>query len=372
MRKIKNMKKIIKLFFNDIRDLLVRILPNHSNPNQYNFAFIVHPRNMRDVLEQYPFLKIIPEKVIEFFLRHHWPIVVTSIRGLKSRIDGESVRGWMIAIPLTAKQMLKDKDLARKKVLQAVVLAEKMGAKIVGLGAFTSSVTEGGKDVIGKTKVSVTSGNTLTAAIATGDIEDYLAKEPAINTVAVIGATGSIGSAIAKEISTNKEHSISKLILMSRTLQNIEALEKEITSLPDKRDLTIMATTDIMNIREADLIVVTTSAEGAVMKSEYLKENAVIYDLTQPKNTPKELLIERRDVKFIDGGLISAPNITYRFNLGLPEGALFSCLIETMILAGEKVKEGGCVGKVDHNNLQKMRELAKGYGFISFAKKRYA
>lgn len=367
MRKIKNMKKIIKLFFNDIRDLLVRILPNHSNPHEYNFAFIVHPRNMRDVLEQYPFLKIIPEKVIEFFLRHHWPIVVTSIRGLKSRIDGESVRGWMIAIPLTAKQMLKDKDLARKKVLQAVVLAEKMGAKIVGLGAFTSSVTEGGKDVIGKTKVSVTSGNTLTAAIATGDIEDYLAKESAINTVAVIGATGSIGSAIAKEISTNKEHSISKLILMSRTLQNIEALEKEITSLPDKRDLTIMATTDIMNIREADLIVVTTSAEGAVMKSEYLKENAVIYDLTQPKNTPKELLTERKDVKFIDGGLISAPNITYRFNLGLPEGALFSCLTETMILAGEKVKDGGFVGKVDHNNLQKMRELAKGYGFVSYS-----
>ncbi|MCX6736127.1 MAG: polysaccharide biosynthesis protein [Candidatus Parcubacteria bacterium] len=361
--------KIIKLIARDIRDLFVRLLPDRSDPKEYNFAFIVHPRNMRDVLEKYPFLKIFPEKVVEFFLRHHWPMVVTDIRGLQSRIDGAPVRGWMIAVPLTGKQMLEDKDSARKKVLQAVALAEKMGAKIVGLGAFTSSVTEGGKDVIGKTKISVTSGNTLTATIAVGDIETYLAKAgSAIKTIAVIGATGSIGSAIAKEIATNTKHSVNRLILMSRTLANIETLEKEIEALPEKIKMEIIGTNDITKVWEADMVVVTTSAEGAVMKSEFLKEGVVIYDLTQPKNTPKELLEKRKDIIFMDGGLISAPQITYKFNIGLPEGALFSCLTETMILAGERTKNGGFVGKVDYKNIPKMSELAQSYGFHSHAK----
>jgi len=361
------MKNFFKLIYRDIRDLMVWLLPDRSDPKVHSFAFIVHPRNINDVTEKYPFLRGLSEGMIKSILKWHWPMVVTEVRGMKNRTDGTPVHGWMIAIPLTAKQMLEDKKLAAKKVSQAVVLAEKMGAKIVGLGAFTSSVTGGGADLSQKTKLPITTGNTLTAAIAVEDIEKILKKYgEKIKTVAVIGATGSIGSAVAKKIALNKNCSVDTLILMSRTIENIVSLVAEIKNLPGKREVSFMSTTDIFKIKDADLIVVTTSAHGAILKSEYVKNGAIIYDLTQPKNTPKELLVERKDLIYVDGGLIYAPEITYRFKIGLPEGALFSCLTETMILAAEK-SEKSFTGKVDINNISKISELMKAHDFRSYA-----
>ena len=61
---------------------------------------------------------------------------------------GDAAEGWLIAVPFGARQMM---ELPRQQTVavikEAIDLARGLGAQIVGLGAFTSVVTRGGRAV---------------------------------------------------------------------------------------------------------------------------------------------------------------------------------------------------------------------------------
>ena len=105
--------KVVVLILHAFRDLLVRYLPRMRKRG--GFGFIVHPRDIPDVYRKYPFLKFLPIPALEWFLRHFWPVVLSEVEGMKT-LDGKPVKGWIITIPLTAKQMLDDRNLAKKKI----------------------------------------------------------------------------------------------------------------------------------------------------------------------------------------------------------------------------------------------------------------
>lgn len=47
------------------------------------------------------------------------PMVVSKITGLKSQIDGKEINGWLIGVPMTAKQMIENRDLAKNGIKAA-------------------------------------------------------------------------------------------------------------------------------------------------------------------------------------------------------------------------------------------------------------
>ena len=95
----------------------------------YSFAFLVHPRNTADIYKKYPFFKYFPDKFTDWAFRHFWPVVVSEIEGVKSVKSGKNIRGFILTVPLTAKQMLEDRDFAVKRIIDTIKLAEKLGAK---------------------------------------------------------------------------------------------------------------------------------------------------------------------------------------------------------------------------------------------------
>lgn len=357
--------KAIKLVIHALRDLIIRHLPDFKK-NERAFAFLVHPRNINDVYRKYPFAKYLPENFLLPILRNFWPVVLSEVEGVKNN-DGESVRGWIITLPLTAEQMLEDRILAKKKILDGVKLAEKMGAAIAGLGAFTSSLTDGGNDIVPLTKISITNGNALTAGVTVSAIEKIIKDLRKKNSrkkisLAVVGATGSIGSAVAKILALKIKSG--SLVLIGRTPENIERLRNEIKEIGSAAKITVSA--DIKDIAECDIVIVSTSAKGAVIRQEHLKKNAIVYDISQPKNTSEEIKNERQDVKFIDGGLVKTPEINYHFNFGIPKKTAFACLAETMILAAERIDGHFSLGKVGPEKIKKITALAAEYNFYPY------
>ncbi len=167
------------------------------------FAFLVHYPGREDVVHATPSLEQLTETELEEFF--DWqatepePQVVCHMPALRSRA-GELAEGWLIGIPFGARQMMKLPRSATVPVIQqAVDMARDMGADVVGLGAFTSVVTRGGRDVRGR-GVPVTSGNSFTVAMAVE--ATFLGAEKMdvdFNraTAAVVGATGSIGRVCA-------------------------------------------------------------------------------------------------------------------------------------------------------------------------------
>ena len=130
------------------------------------FAFILHPLEIRDVARKFGFARKLPDRWLEALFRRAPALKVSEITGVRS-VLGNEVKGWFVACPLTARQMLElPEPYVMRKINQAARKAEELGAKIVGLGAFTSVVGDAGITVAKAVNIAVTTGNSYTVATA--------------------------------------------------------------------------------------------------------------------------------------------------------------------------------------------------------------
>jgi predicted amino acid dehydrogenase len=329
---------------------------------EHHFAFLVHPRGFEDIYIKYPIARYVSKYFVRRILLTIGPIVVGKVYGLKT-LDGTSVKGEIITVPMTARDMLADRSRAALEVARAIELAEKHGATMVGLGSLTSVVVSGGTDVAGKYTTKITNGNALTVFMAYEGIRiicDKKSVDLKKAVVAVVGGTGSTGSAISKILA--RDAGVRNEILIGRTPEHLSAAVKEMQAAYS--DMNIRFTTDVHEIIHADIIVVATSADSAIIEPKDLKKNAIIYDVTQPQNVPRSVVQERSDVVVVDGAISKLPEgVGYTLNMGLSKGESFSCLAETMILGTENYEKDFSIGRVTLDNIDVISELAKKYGF---------
>ncbi len=362
---MKKLLKISKLILEAFRDLFIGMLPQKISrilmKEKGEFAFLVHPRDLSDVQRKYPFMKNFPNWFLKLFIYLLWPVICSQVTGLK-RENGEEIKGWIIGCPLTADQMLRNRKLAKKRILKTARLAEKLGVKIIGLGALTSSLTNGGLELINRIQTPLATGNSYTAAITLEGV-DRIIKEKNMdlrsNWIAIVGATGSIGEAVSKILANRAP----KLILIGRTLKHLYSLEDSIRKI--NQEIEVEVSTDIRSIIKADIVIVATSSTEALIKEEHLKIGAVVYDVTQPQNVSPDIAEIRKDVLVIDGGLVETPGINFHFNFGLPREITFACLAETMLLALEGKFDRSFAGRVKINQVKRLKQLGEKYGFKS-------
>ncbi|MBL8107859.1 MAG: hypothetical protein JNJ72_19990, partial [Anaerolineales bacterium] len=88
---------------------------------------------------------MLSEKQINFFSTFFPPVYVSEITGITSQATGKEIKGWFIACPYTPRRMMElPENMVYNKIIQTGRLAEKLGAQMLGLGAFTSVVGDGG------------------------------------------------------------------------------------------------------------------------------------------------------------------------------------------------------------------------------------
>ena len=92
------------------------------------------------------------------------PIYTSHITGVRSSYA--EVEGDFISCPLTTRQMMSLPEEYVLKIIQAGKYAERLGAKIVGLGATTSVIGDAGITVAKNLNIAVTSGNSYTVYTA--------------------------------------------------------------------------------------------------------------------------------------------------------------------------------------------------------------
>lgn len=336
--------KIFILFYGALRDLIIRYLPNF-NKNKYYFAFLVHPRNTADIYRKYPFFKYFSDRFTDWAFRHFWPVVLSEVEGVISIKSGKKISGFILTVPLTAKQMLEDREVAVKRIIDTIKLAEKLGAKIVGLGALISSLTKGGLDLVDKVKPNITTGHALTVHTVTSNLFKFvdifkLDKNKVL--VAIVGATGSIGSSSLK-ILARAGYDNFLLVDIERKahfFDNLVAYLKKINP-----DVKVKTSSHIRDIKEADFIITATNAPEAVVTSDDLKSGAIIIDDAQPSDVSPEVF-DRDDVIAIEGGLLYTPNIKNHFNFSLKDKYdNFSCMGEIMALAAHEYNHNYVINK---------------------------
>lgn len=325
------------------------------------FAFIVHPFEASDVSRKFPFTRRLPDGLVEGIIKYIPPFKVSHITGIDS--GHNKAEGWLVACPLTSRQMVTmPESYVISKIIRAGKLAEKLGAEIVGLGAFTSVIGDAGITIAKNLNIAVTTGNSYTVATAlegTRQAAKMMGVDLERANVLILGATGSIGSACAQILA--KE--VRFLTLAARDETRLEKLAKQILK---STGLAARVTANTKHaIRNADVVVAVTSAVDSLIEPEDLKSGAIVCDVARPRNVSRRVAENRNDVFVLEGGVVEVPgDVQFGLNFGFPARTAYACMAETMILALEERYENFTLGRdLTVKQVETMNKLAAKHGF---------
>ncbi|SFR09341.1 Predicted amino acid dehydrogenase [Desulfoscipio geothermicus DSM 3669] len=327
----------------------------------HTFAFMIHPLDINDIARKFGLLGKLPPRLVEGLFKYSPPIKVSRITGVCS--PHARAEGWFVACPITARLMV---ELPEKQVLNKIIqtgkLAQKLGAKILGLGAFTSVVGDAGITVAKNLDIAVTTGNSYTVATALEGAKEAarlmghdLQKCHAV----VVGATGSIGRVCARMLARD----VRSLTLVAREKKRLEELSHKILY---ETGVAARVTSDIKQaLQNAQIVITVTSAVDTIIGPEDLMPGAVVCDVSRPRNVSKQVAEKRKDVLVIEGGVVEVPGeVNFNFNFGFPPGMSYACMAETMMLAMEGRFESFTLGRdLSLQQVEEISRLARKHGF---------
>jgi len=379
-----------------------------SDPLEDKFAFLMHPLNKESYAEYDTSLLSLDDSELHEFANSMSglldPVVGSSVR-IHSK-TGRSVSGDFIMISQTAEQLkhmsVNDSLVVLKKALS---LAKRRGALIAGLGAYTS-VVSGGGTLLTDMNIPLTTGNSYTVA-STMELLDSaftsLGMDWRRKTACVVGATGSIGRCIAVflaervdclvligSVNQSQESAREKLSIVAThiiehlktNLQKLQQLHSSsllslIAEQTDRAAMTsegivavlenkgkLLLTTNQQMIRLADIIVTATSDPNQSIPHDYFKANSLIVDISRPRSIQPDIMQNRPDIVVLDGGIIALPQKPRVGPYGLPEGTVYACMAETILLTLDRQFKHTSLGReLQINEIEKLRDLAIQHGF---------
>jgi len=310
-------------------------------------------------LPKFLFGKILRRPLLSLF----WKLKGRNGFSVASKFHASSeVDGHIILIWLTGAQVMdpsKNKTV-KKRILDATLYAQNcLGCDVVGLGALTASVTKSGEWLtqIPEVKVSITHGDSYAAALAIQGVEEIIKKinlPKKDSTLAVIGATGIIGEAVSLALAPKFD----KLILIGRNVFQLKALQEKVATCGCQAEIDY----DLIQVRNADIVITATSAPKAIIKPEHLKQNAVVFEVSQPRNVPLAVIKQRSDILLIDGSIASVPQNIKFWWMSLPPQHTFGCMAETILQTMVNDKNHH-VGKIDLSFMDTVLERGRLFGF---------
>jgi|TARA_B100000809_G_scaffold193024_1_gene191946 predicted amino acid dehydrogenase len=303
--------------------------------------------------------------ILEKTIAYSPPLVYSKIEGIKS-VDGTEAEGWIITIGGTPKQMMsRGPEFTYKRLIAASKLAKKLGAQIMGLGAFTKVIGDAGITVSKHSPIPITTGNSYSSSAALWAAADAMkrlglvtilkGKEKLKAKSLIVGATGAIGSVSSRLLAMVFD----EIILCGRNEQKLAVLKRSINQ--ENPETRIITTVDAdSHLPDADMVVTATSGAGKkILDITKVKPGCVITDVARPLDLKPEDVAKRPDVLYIESGEIEVPvdgQLIMR-DINLPKNVVFACMAETIVLALEGRFEEFTIGR--NIEWKKVKEIYK-------------
>lgn len=324
----------MKNFLSFFKDLFFILKGKYRPPvsHEYAYAFLVHSRSYRDIYRKYPQLRFLPKWLVLFIIHHMWPITVSRVTGLKAFDGGHEVRGYVIGIPMAARQMMNNREAALKRIRQALYLAKGRGVSIVGLGGLTSSLSASGT-LLTDIDIHITTGHAYTAYNITQNlfklVEIFDIPQKKLK-IAIVGAAGSVGSTCAL-ILARAGYTSFTIIDLERKKENLNNLKNFLGKTSPRAAVTISY--DPKDIAGADFVITATNAPEALIVPDLVTAGMVILDDAQPSDIHSDVL-KLEHVLVVEAGVVDTPGVSSNFNYGLKSRHdNFCCMAELLVLA---------------------------------------
>jgi len=347
-----------------------RILYPNGFKRVNRFAFVIHPLS-QEYFKQVKPIELLSQvsppvlmNSLEKIMAYAPPFVYSHVSGIQSP-TGVETEGWLISVGGTPREIMRHSpEFTYRRLLDAAGMAKRLGAQIMGLGAFTKVVGDAGVTVAKRSPLPITTGNSYSASGALWAAHDALlrlqllpvpkGKQRIKFKAMVVGATGAIGSVCARLIAMVA----TEVYLVSPETAKLLAIKESILQETPDAQLFLSAHAD-KDIADMDVIVTATSGAGKkILDIMRVKPGCVITDVARPLDLPASEVAKRPDVLVIESGEILLPGDNVQMkNIGLPKGVAYACLAETIVLALEGRFENFTVGRAIE--WEKVREIYK-------------
>jgi acetylornithine/succinyldiaminopimelate/putrescine aminotransferase/predicted amino acid dehydrogenase len=402
-KSLKNLTVAIKNF--DSHYLFEHLFPHHkispvnmTSPETYKVknpliptvCFLSHAIEISDIKKVLKSLEFIPDNLILNKLNVSCDIVefgVTYSCLLKDQFDNE-INFLLVSLPLPSETIVKcfrgkQRHLISGKIQSGVDLSYALGAKVVGLGQFTSIVTKNGLLINAPSDLNITTGNPYTVALTIESaLTSAISKDINLSesTVTLIGAAGNIISVSAILISESVRkinlihhspiekdskflHVTFDIIMEIKKSDSkspcVQGIKKCLASFPLDNVLDtinflnhykvsefITANHTLNSLMDSQIIITGTNSTKSLLNSTDIPQNCLVVDLGVPRNISEELISGRPDITYILGGIAQLPNKStgsleendlrpqgiHADFFPLNCGEVFACMAETITL----------------------------------------
>ncbi|WP_084489117.1 aminotransferase class III-fold pyridoxal phosphate-dependent enzyme [Nocardia niwae] len=270
---------------------------------------------------------------------------------------GAEVEMMLFALPLTAEQIVAhqragERTHVRELVWHAVEQAIAAGATVIGLGGYTSIVTDAAREVAEDT-ITVTSGNSLTAACAYEVLGAELAAlPPGQRRVGIVGALGNIGAVMAELLAPLAD----SLVLVGRPGAGTR-LRRVAAGLPGE----VAVSEDLAALSACRVVVSATNSAEPLITAHHLAAHhpVLICDLAVPGDVDPAVA-EQPHLTLVGGGRMALPlgQTPALPETGLPAGVVYACMAETLLLGFEPRTASPSYGALTVAGVRAARSLA--------------
>jgi predicted amino acid dehydrogenase len=139
-----------------------------------------------------------------------------------------------------------------------------------------------------------------------------------------------------------------------------------------ERGLEATGHSDLMDVRQADLVVTATNKPHPILFSDHFKQGAIVCDAAVPIAVDKSVRRERPDLFLFQGGAVIPPSRTtpdFGFDFGLPPATGFACMNEGFLLALSGRRDlATTTRRISVENILELDRLGRHYGFRTVIK----
>lgn len=256
------------------------------------------------------------------------------VRGLSGEPIILNVYGLFIPSYQFEEDLRKQTNFTLKKVQETVELATAEGCSYFGLGQYTSIVS--GNGLLLKSRIPLTTGNSLTAGMSVRALSELLAKKSATPRdlrIGVVGFTGNICHVVAQLLG---DLGYSMTLVHREPYAHSSRFQDAVTILLKHSKIekeSLICTHEIEALRDCDAVIVGTNSSQEFIGVEHLKPGAVVLDISVPSNLHPDVHKSKEFTAF-QGGFVRFPYAQVPQHHWIPTvGSMnwFACMGETLL-----------------------------------------
>lgn len=313
-----------------------------------NFAAIIHTSNELEFIKRTWAARFVPKFVLSRLLNYFPQYKLSEVEEMSSMYN--QTTGWIISCPISAKHFTESYEKqVIKRIVQAGTTAQKLGAKIIGLGNWKSLTGDMETRIAKHFDVPVTSGKSYSLVAVVEAIKATLSDHVFHKKSVVVIGTSSAANVCAE--------------ILAREVRNLTLVDKKEVLLHKlsaqilyNTGLVVKTCVDIeLSIANADIVI--NFSRNIDFNPYSFSSGAIVCDFSGNYNFMMRTAL-RRDLIFIEGGVVQLPgHVNPEIIPGFPPGMIPADIAEPMILSLEKRYESFTLGS--EINIRKVKEIGK-------------